>query len=63
MEELERFIGFQKIRSCQEGVMEPTTVLLQVCSPVRSRWYSLVFRSRRMPFRFRYPSGSSSDFS
>ena len=36
MEKLERLISFQKIRRHCEGVLKPTTVLLQVGSPVRS---------------------------
>ena len=36
MEKPERLIDFQKIRHPCEGVPELTTVLLQVCSPVRS---------------------------
>ena len=34
VEELERFISFQKIRRHCEGVPEPAAVLLQVRSPV-----------------------------
>ena len=55
MEELERFIGFQKIRSCQEGVMEPTTVLLQVCSPVRSLMVFAGFQKPENAFQVSVP--------